>query len=703
MSWRPRVAGFTTPDGVSLARWLTPRRLRAVAPAFVFGVGPLLLLALSLIHLMQGQFAIEPETVVAAIVAPEDALQQHIVRSVRLPRLAVGMLSGAALGMAGVMLQAVTRNPLASPATLGVNAGAYLALVAATVFAPGLLAVSRLGVAFGGGVLAAALVYLLAAGTGQAAPIRLALAGVAISLALSAFTGTLQLIYEQETAGLFFWGAGSLVQNDWSRAVYAAPRLAGAVVLALLLARSMDVLRLGDDVARGLGLQVTRTRLMLTGTGVFLAAVSTSIAGPIGFVGLIVPHGVRLAGIRRHVLLLPGAAIWGALTLVAADIAARALNPGLSELPAGVMTALIGTPLFVWLARRAGGAAVRSHGAERALPASRLVRGRYHRLLGGALVLLALALVAGLRLGDMALSFGQVADALAGRADDLTARVVLDLRLPRLLVAAAAGAALAVSGALFQGVLRNPLASPDTLGITSAAGLGSLAVLLVFPDLPLSIVPAAAFGGALVMFALVYGGAWRAGIAPARLALIGIAASAFCAAAINLLVIRAGVRVAVALAWIAGSTYARGWDDLAQLVPWLVLLVPAAWLLSRALDLLGLGDDVARGLGLRLEQVRLGTLLTAVALAASAVSVVGTISFVGLVAPHLGRLLVGGRHSHLIPFSAVLGAAIVVLADTVGRTVLAPAEIPSGLVTALIGAPYFLWMLWHSRKPVSNV
>ena len=227
-------------------------------------------------------------------------------------------------------------------------------------------------------------------------------------------------------------------------------------------------------------------------------------------------------------------------------------------------------------------------------------------------------------------------------------------------------------------------------------------MLLVFPDLPLSIVPAAAFGGALVMFALVYGGAWRGDRpGPARADRdrgVGV--------------LRGGDQPArdprgrpcrVALAWIAGSTYARGWDDLAQLVPWLVLLVPAAWLLSRALDLLGLGDDVARGLGLRLEQVRLGTLLTAVALAASAVSVVGTISFVGLVAPHLGRLLVGGRHSHLIPFSAVLGAAIVVLADTVGRTVLAPAEIPSGLVTALIGAPYFLWMLWHSRKPVSNV
>ncbi len=695
--------GENTPPGARPLSWLATPRFRAVAaPILVFVVGPLLLLALSLAHVSQGSLDIAPGTIVQAVVAPQDTLQHHIVRSVRMPRLAVGLLSGASLAMAGVMLQAVTRNPLASPATLGVNAGAYLALVAAAVFAPSLLTFSRLGVSFAGGALAAALVYVMAAETGQAGPVRLALAGVAVSLALAAVTGALQLIYEYETSGLFFWGAGSLIQNDWSRAAYAAPRIAGGAVLALLLARSMDVLRLGDDVARGLGLRVARSRLVITALGVFLAAVSTSIAGPIGFIGLIVPHGIRLMGFRSHRLLLPGAAIWGAVVLVAADVAARTVNPGVSELPAGVMTALIGTPVFVWLARRVGGAGMRSRTSEPLVAGRSQTPAAYRRVIVIALVLLALALVAGLTFGDTALNLADVARAAAGQGGALTQRIVMEMRLPRLLVAMAAGAALATSGALFQGVLRNPLASPDTLGITTAAGLGSLIVLLLLPDLPLGIVPVAGFAGALGAFAVVYMGAWRAGISPARLALIGIAVSAFCAAAINLLVVQAGVRVAVALAWVSGSTYARGWDDLLQILPWLVVLVPVAWLIARALDLLGLGDDVARGLGLHVERMRLAALLIAVALAAAAVSTVGTVGFVGLVAPHLARLLVGSRHSRLLLLSLILGALVMAVADTVGRTVLAPDEIPSGLVTSLIGAPYFLWMLWQSRKPIST-
>nr|MBA2454071.1 iron chelate uptake ABC transporter family permease subunit [Chloroflexia bacterium] len=154
-----------------------------------------------------------------------------------------------------------------------------------------------------------------------------------------------------------------------------------------------------------------------------------------------------------------------------------------------------------------------------------------------------------------------------------------------------------------------------------------------------------------------------------------------------------------ALVWLSGSTYARDWDDLQRLLPWLVVLLPVAWLAARQLDVLGLGDDAARAIGMPLERTRLAILTVAVALSAAAVSVVGTIGFVGLIGPHTARILLAGQHQHrkLVPLAAILGALLVTLADTIGRFALAPKEIPAGLVTALIGAPYFLWLLWRGR------
>jgi ABC-type Fe3+-siderophore transport system permease subunit len=209
----------------------------------------------------------------------------------------------------------------------------------------------------------------------------------------------------------------------------------------------------------------------------------------------------------------------------------------------------------------------------------------------------------------------------------------------------------------------------------------------------------AAFVGACAAFGLVYLASWRGGVSPNRLALVGIAVSAFCAAGINLLVVQAQLRVAQALVWLSGSTYARGWDDLSLLFPGALVLGGLGMILARQTDVLGLGDDIARGIGASVERLRLMVLATGVGLAALAISVVGTIGFVGLIGPHAARLLLGNnvRHRRLLPVAALLGANIVMLADIVGRTALAPREIPAGLVTALIGAPYFLWLLWRNR------
>lgn len=656
----------------------------------------LLLLLVFAIHITQGQADIQISTIITAIFSPDNTTADNLVRYVRLPRATIGVIAGAGLGIAGVLLQTVTRNPLASPATLGINAGAYLALTTAAIAMPTLFAQSPVLVAFAGGMVAALLVYAIASSV-QITPIRLTLAGVAVSLMLAALTALLQLFYENEIAGLFFWGAGSLVQTDWSGTVYATPKVLIGAIVAMLMAKSLDVLSLGDEIARSLGQRIQLTRLMATGVGIFLAAVAVSVVGPIGFVGLVAPHLGRLMGYQKHQQLLPLAALWGAVLLVGADVVARFVTGTVSELPAGTVTALIGAPFLIWLVR-VSQSGQRGTVGEFAVSGKSSRRVSYPVLLSIVIGFLLISLVAGLLLGGISLNAQQLFNTLVGQGTTLSEQVLFHLRLPRLLVALFAGASLAASGLLLQGVVRNPLAGPEIIGITSGAGLGAVFVLVILPNAPVEAVPIAAFIGAYVAFGCVYLAAWQGGVSPARLALVGIAVSAFCSAGINLLVAIAKLRVAQALVWLVGSTYARTWEQLWRLLPWFLILLPLAWLISRWLDLMALGEDLPRTLGLSLEKARLISVAIAVGLAATAVSTVGTISFVGLLAPHAARLLVGSRHRQLLPIAAILGAILVTLADSIGRIVLAPREMPSGLVTALIGAPYFLWLLYRNQK-----
>lgn len=670
-------------------------KIQIVSPLKVFGLGTMLLLVLFMVHITQGQANLDLATVIEAIFSPNDTPEHNIVRYLRLPRATLGILAGAALGMAGTVLQTMTRNPLASPATLGINAGAYLAVTLAVIFSPGLFSISPTLIALVGGLFAASLAYAIA-GAVRATPIRLTLAGVAVSLALSAFTATLQLIYENETSDLFFWGAGSLVQIDWSKVQYAAPRVTIAAILLLGMARSLDVLSLGEEVARSLGNTVQLTRIFSTLLAVFLAAIVVSISGPIGFVGLVAPHMVKLMGCRKHKLLLLGAALWGAIMLVGADIIAQSLTTNLNDLPTGSITALIGAPFLIWLASTSKqlGGDTPSISTQQQTSSRRF---SYPALLSGLMGLLFIIAIAGLLLGNRTIGVDQLIDLVSGQGTALSQTVILNLRLPRLLVAMVAGATLAVSGLLLQGVVRNPLAGPEIVGVTSGAGLGAMIVLVFVPNATPESLSLAAIVGAVSAFSLVYLLSWKKGVLPARLALVGVAVSAFCSSGINVLIVLAKLRVAQAIVWLSGSTYARQWDELWRLIVLPVLLLPIVWLFARRLDVLALGEDVPRTLGMSLQRVRAAMIAIAVVLSAVAVSTVGTISFVGLIAPHAGRLLVGGRYRQLVPLVAILGAILVSLADVIGRTAIAPREIPSGLVTAMIGTPYFLWLILVKR------
>ncbi|WP_119069812.1 iron ABC transporter permease [Rubrobacter indicoceani] len=277
--------------------------------------------------------------------------------------------------------------------------------------------------------------------------------------------------------------------------------------------------------------------------------------------------------------------------------------------------------------------------------------------------------------------------------------IVNTLRLPRALVAFLVGVALALSGAILQGLTRNPLAAPDIIGINAGAGLAAVSLIVVFPSVSSAFVPPAAFVGAVAVAVLLYLIAWRGNSSPFRLILIGIGLGAIAGALTTFMITFGDIyEVSQALVWLTGSVYGRSWDQIFSFLPWLVVFVPLTLFLSRHLNALNLGDEVAVGLGSRVERERGVLILCSVALAASAVATAGTVGFVAFIAPHIARQLVGPNHGGLLPVSAVAGGAIVVLADLVGRTVVAPIEIPCGIVTSIVGAPYFLYLLYRSSR-----
>ncbi|WP_245817595.1 FecCD family ABC transporter permease [Hydrococcus rivularis] len=277
--------------------------------------------------------------------------------------------------------------------------------------------------------------------------------------------------------------------------------------------------------------------------------------------------------------------------------------------------------------------------------------------------------------------------------------IINTLRLPRTVVAYLVGVGLAISGTILQGLTRNSLADPSIVGIDAGASLAAVTFIVIFPSAPLFALPLSAFVGALSVALVIYLFAWSQGSSPLRFILIGIGLGAIAGALTSLMLTFGAIHdVTQALIWLTGSVSGRSWEYVWLLVLWLIVLVPLSLGLAVELDALNLGDDIARGLGSRVERQRGLLLLVSVALAAVSVAVAGTVSFVGLIAPHLGRQLVGPLHQGLIPTTAAIGGLIVVSADLLGRTLFAPIELPCGSIAAIVGAPYFLYLLIQNRK-----
>ncbi|SEF92625.1 iron complex transport system permease protein [Nonomuraea solani] len=677
----------------------TPLRRLGTAGVFLLALAATVLVAA--VHVTQGTSSVGALDLLALPFGGSDEAARVLLAS-RLPRLLAGACVGVALGVAGSLLQTIARNPMAAPDTLAVSSGAYLAVAGAAAFGLSLPIPVSGGLALIGGLAAAALVLALSAG-GRSGTTRLILAGSATALALSSLTNLLMILFEQETTGLFAWGSGSLVQSDLNAVTQLGPVIVVALVAAMLAGPRLDILGLGDDTATVLGVNVRRLRLWLTLLAVLLAAAAVTIAGPIGFVGLCAPVIVRLLpksipGLHRNRTLLPLSGLAGVLVVLGSDIALRAALGAQAgvEVPPGTVTTVLGAAVMIWLARR-----YRDAGPTRQPPAVRTGGSRsqaaFLTIVGVFAVLVVGALVVGMLAGDRWLLTGDVVNWLQGRSGRALT-FVLDQRWPRVAAALLAGAALAVAGAAVQAVCRNPLAEPGVLGVTAGAGVGAILLLTLVPLAGVWAMSAAAGTGALLAFGLVYGLSWRGGLSSDRLVLIGVAVQAACTAITVLIIVLSDPwNSAKALTWLSGSTYGRVPVQLIPVALMLLLAIPLLAWLRRDLDLLSLDEDTPRILGVPLEPVRLGALAAAVLLTSTAVSAVGVVGFVGLVAPHAARALVGAHHTRVLPVAALLGALLVSLADTLGRTVIAPAQVPAGLVTALIGTPYFVWLLWRAR------
>jgi iron complex transport system permease protein len=679
-----------------------PAATRAPAGRLAALTGTLLavLVLLAATQLVQGTAAVGAGDLLSWVLRRESGLEAAVVVESRIPRLAAALAVGTALGAAGCALQSVTRNPIASPDILAVNNGAHLALVAAAVTGLSLPFAGDMTVAFAGGLLAAGLVLAL---TGRAyGTVRLLLGGTAVSIALGSVTTSLLILHPEQGTGLYAWSAGSLSQNGLGTVRLLAPVVVTGIALFLLLGRRLDVLMLGDDEARALGIPVRRTQLTVLLIALLLSAAAVAATGPIGFVGLAAPAVIRLLvphvpGLHRHRALVPLSALTGVVVVLGADVLVRGAMgaQGAVRVPTGVVTSLLGGLFMVALALRLRAAPI--GGAAASLE----VRGtgaRHRAVLAAVLsALVVCAAVAAALVGDRTFLVGDLLLWARGDAGPLV-DTVMSTRVPRLAAALLAGVALAVAGTAIQAVTRNPLADPSLIGVAGGASLGAVMVVTWAPLAGFWALTGAAGAGAAVAAGVVFALSARGGFASDRLVLVGVGVSHATLALVTVLIVATDpFNASKALTWLSGSTYGRSYEHLVPLGLACLLVVPVVWAGHRHLDLVSIDEDTPRVLGLNVPAVRLALLGCGVVLTGTAVAAIGMISFAGLVAPHAARGLLGRRHRWVVPAAALLGGLAVLLADLLGRTAIAPDQLPAGLLTAVVGTPYFLWLLHRTR------
>lgn len=593
-----------------------------------------------------------------------------------LPRICLSLLVGAGLGLTGVLFQQLLRNPLAESSTLGVSAGAQLGLTLMTLYAASWGTSGQQLGAVAGAILAGLLVVLVASGK-RMSPAVVILAGLMIGLFFGGVKSLLALFHHDQLSSLFIWSSGMLNQNDWSQVAYLWPRLlVGGLIVAGML-RPLTLLGLEDAVAHNLGMRLQLVRFTGLMVAVIMSAVLVRVSGVIGFIGLFAPLMARMAGARRLPARLLLASVTGALLLLLSDQAVILLGRVWLMLPTGTITALTGAPLILWLLPQL-----------RHPPLSTGERGRTVRRESALTPVMITVMVLGLLLMLVLALFS--GDSFSPW---ISGDTVWQFRWPRVVAASAAGAMLAAAGTLIQRMTGNPMASPEVLGVSTGAACAMVVLMLLVPGADTLWQFLAGCSGAAITLVLILLLAQREEGSPTRVLLIGVALSTVSGTFLTLFLVSGDPRISAVLSWLVGSTYqvtASQAVITASLAVALLLLTP---LTTRWLTILPLGGGMAKGLGIDLKRARLSILLLAAALIAASTLSVGPLSFVGLMAPHLARMLGYRRAMPQLLVAVGSGAALMLLADALGRIILFPYQIPAGLLATFLGAPWFIFLL----------
>ena len=590
----------------------------------------------------------------------------------------VALMAGGLLGVVSILLQQLVKNPLASDTTLGVGVGAQLAILLVTLFVPSLAIHGGFFVAFVGALLSMSLVFLLATPS-RFNPLILILAGLVVNILLSAVAAVLVLFFTERSVGMMSWAAGFLTQSSWSASITLAVTTAILGLSSLFLLKPLTLMSLDDAQAKRLGVPINVIRAIVVLIAAVVTALVVSKVGLIGFIGLGAASLVNALGIHHIGKRVVAAFGFGALILWLTSNIVLLLEPVLGMIiPAGAMTGILGAPLIIWLILQR-----RRQSIEVVTPMIVRTPSQVNFWYWG-LGLAVLIAMANLLVQD-----------IDGWGLSTEWALTAQYRLPRSLSAAATGVMLATAGVLLQTLTRNPMASPEVLGVSSGAALGVVLGFLFLPSLGI-----AAGAGSLLLTGLLGASAvliliiWLARrVSSGYLLLVGIGIAAMMDGVMHLVKLSGDPSLQAMLSWLSGTTYSTEPATVWYLMAIAALLYTLSLVMIKPLRVMGLGPSVARNLGVAVNWVTLAILVLVAALSTASTLAVGPLSFVGLMVPHLATSVGAVKLERQLPMAALMGAAVMVVADWIGRYVIFPYELPAGTVAALIGGGYFLWLI----------
>lgn len=604
-----------------------------------------------------------------------------IIFNSMLPQVIMALLVGGALSLSSILLQQITHNPLASDSTLSVNSGAYLSLLLVTLFAPTFFQwIDASIIALIGALLALSVVFLLSY-RHQFSATRLLMAGLILNLYLGSMAAILIIFNPESSQSLFQWEAGSLIQDNWIDVYKLALVTAFCLLLFSLLARSLNVMQLSDAQSLSLGVSLKSVRALTLLCVCYLCAMSISLVGMIGFIGLAsatITRQLSIQSLKWRVLI---SYFIGALLLLLTDQALILIQQKTQiHLPVGVATAFIGAPLLLYLIFKVLPNRVQtSLSTSLSQPKIRTFKKAPFFLL--ILIFMAL-LIACFTISNSADGF---------YLTDLNT-LSIELKLPRLLTALCSGAMLGLCGMVLQRLTNNPMASPELLGISSGSAAFVILAFLFF-NIDYDLLWLFAFVGAILTFLMIAIINYRHHFQPDKVILSGVAISTLLAALLRLFLSNGDPRAQYLLVWLSGSTYASELNTTLIYGAIGLLCFLLLFLCHRVLTLLLLPSSINISLGLNLARARFGLIVLTTLLITLATLQIGPLSFIGLLAPLLARLMGFSETRIQMLASVLLGSGLMLISDWIGRNLLFPYEIPAGLVASLIGGSCFLILM----------